>query len=84
MDRRQGQSGRVRKIPPQPGFDPWIVYGSSESLYRLSYPGSVCSTNRMILPYVMDASRREHKASLWKEILVVNGSKYELDWLLNN
>jgi len=36
----QGRSGRVRKIFTPPGFDPPDRPARSESLYRLSYPGS--------------------------------------------
>ena len=36
----QSRSGRVRKISPQPGFDPRTVQPRSQLLYRLSYPGS--------------------------------------------
>ena len=38
LDGPQGQSGRVQKILPAPGFDPRTVQ-PSKSLYRLSYPG---------------------------------------------
>jgi hypothetical protein len=34
----QGRSGRMRKISPQPGFDPPVRTACSKSLYRLSYP----------------------------------------------
>ena len=36
LDGPQSRSGQVREISPLPGFDP----ARSESLYRLSYPGS--------------------------------------------
>jgi hypothetical protein len=35
----EGQSGRVRKISPPPGFEPRTIEPRSESLYRLSCPG---------------------------------------------
>ena len=35
----QSRSGQVRKISPAPGFDLRTFQPSSESLYRLSYPG---------------------------------------------
>ena len=37
----QGQSGRVRKIEPPSGIRFPIRPDRSESLYRLSYPGSL-------------------------------------------
>ena len=36
----QSWSGRVRKISPQPGFDPQTVQPVASQLYRLSYPSS--------------------------------------------
>jgi len=35
----QSRSGRVWKIPPQPGFDPLTVQLRSDSLYGLRNPG---------------------------------------------
>ena len=43
LGRPQGRSGRVRKISPQPGFDPRTVLPLNESLYRLSNPGPLYS-----------------------------------------
>jgi len=61
---RQGRSGKAWKISPPPGFDPRKVQGCKESLYQLSYPGSVRSTNRRKLSYLMDVNGRGRMAPL--------------------
>jgi len=49
LDRPQGRSGQVRKISPQPGFDP----ARSQSLYRLRYPTHDMGITSVKLKYVI-------------------------------
>ena len=43
LDRPQGRSGRVRKISPPPGFDPWTVQPVASRFADLAIPAN-CST----------------------------------------
>jgi hypothetical protein len=42
----QVRSGQVRKISPTPAFDPRTAQPRSESLYRLTYAGTLVKCNR--------------------------------------